>query len=182
MFYYYEDKESQKRFTEELYDVIKEKEELVIVCVGTDRSTGDCLGPLVGERLKQSLLYNTTVYGTLEHPVHALNLEEVLCQIKKHHVRAFVLAVDAVLWKVENIGKVYIKKEPLRPGAGVHKNLPVIGDAMIGGVVNVGGYMEMTVLQNTRLFTVVQLADLISNSILHAIEQSTPLGKIPLFD
>jgi hypothetical protein len=51
--------------------------DVVILCIGTDRATGDCLGPLVGNHLKTNLP-NICVFGTLEHPVHALNLEETL--------------------------------------------------------------------------------------------------------
>jgi hypothetical protein len=49
---------------------------IVIVCVGTDRSTGDSLGPLVGTALARfhSPLFH--LYGTLDEPVHAVNLEE----------------------------------------------------------------------------------------------------------
>ena len=54
--------------------------ELVFLCIGTDRATGDCLGPLVGSRLK-SLSPSTAVYGTLETPVHATNLQETLDEI-----------------------------------------------------------------------------------------------------
>ena len=43
-------------FSNVLYDCINkhyntEHDELVILCIGTDRSTGDCLGPLIGHKL-----------------------------------------------------------------------------------------------------------------------------------
>lgn len=31
----------------------KKFEDLVLLCIGTDKITGDCLGPLVGSKLKQ---------------------------------------------------------------------------------------------------------------------------------
>ncbi len=40
--------------SEELTKVIKDNRDIVILCIGTDRSTGDSLGPLVGYKLKFS--------------------------------------------------------------------------------------------------------------------------------
>ncbi|MFD2881867.1 DUF1256 domain-containing protein [Paenibacillus rhizoplanae] len=51
---------------------------IVIICVGTDRSTGDSLGPLVGTTLARFRSPLFHLYGTLEEPVHAINLEETL--------------------------------------------------------------------------------------------------------
>ena len=48
----------------------------VIVCIGTDKCIGDCLGPLVGTLLKDNLL-PLPVYGTISNPVHALNRPHV---------------------------------------------------------------------------------------------------------
>ena len=55
---------------------IKTNIPLILVCIGTDRSTGDALGPLVGTKLEQIDIQNLQVFGTLDEPVHALNLEE----------------------------------------------------------------------------------------------------------
>ena len=37
---------------------------VVILCIGTDRSTGDCLGPLVGYKLSVLRYNNVYVHGT----------------------------------------------------------------------------------------------------------------------
>lgn len=139
--------------------------ELVLVCVGTDRSTGDCLGPLVGSNLSTSSSWGINVYGTLDNPVHALNLEQTLTEITSRHPRATIIAVDACLGKSQNVGYISIKEGPLRPGTGVNKKLPHVGDYHIIGVVNVGGFMEHFVLQNTRLSIVKRMADIISEGI-----------------
>ncbi|MFP3381143.1 DUF1256 domain-containing protein, partial [Bacillus sp. SIMBA_069] len=58
----------------------------------------------------------------------------------------------------------------LKPGAGVGKELPPIGDASITGVVNVGGFMEYFVLQNTRLSLVMKMATQIADACEEAIK------------
>lgn len=138
---------------------------LVVVCVGTDRSTGDSLGPLIGTNLSKLSFPNVTVYGTLEDPVHALNLDSFVELIKDKHPDSIILAIDACLGKVENIGYISLKEGPLRPGTGVNKSLPSIGHYHIIGIVNVGGLMEYFVLQNTRLSLVMRMSSVISEGI-----------------
>ena len=50
----------------------KRKSEIVFLCIGTDRSTGDSLGPLIGYKLKEKGIRNARIMGTLDHPVHAM--------------------------------------------------------------------------------------------------------------
>ena len=58
---------------------------IIFLCIGTDRSTGDSLGPLVGENLKSLKLNNVHIYGDLENPVHSKNLHSTLNQIETSH-------------------------------------------------------------------------------------------------
>lgn len=143
--------------------------EVVAVCIGSDRSTGDALGPLVGSRLAQRRIGGMKVRGTLENPVHAANLGELLPQIEAEQRRGIVLAVDACLGRAENVGSICVKPGPLKPGTGVNKNLPEVGLFHVVGVVNVGGFMEYFVLQNTRLSLVMRMADLIAESLADAV-------------
>lgn len=148
---------------------ITQDRHLVVVCVGTDRSTGDSLGPLIGTTLLRNLPPNITVYGCLDEPVHALNLEHCAARIKARHPDAVVLAIDACLGKSENVGYISLKAGPLKPGTGVNKALPEIGDYHIIGIVNVGGMMEYFVLQNTRLSLVMRMSEVIANGLLMSV-------------
>nr|WP_205677353.1 spore protease YyaC [Aquibacillus halophilus] len=139
---------------------------IVIVCIGTDRSTGDSLGPLTGTLLTERKNKNFSVYGTLENPVHALNLRERLSEVHQNNINPFIIAIDACLGKTKSIGTITTTFGPLRPGAAVKKKLPDVGDVSITGVVNISGYMEQFVLQNTRLFLVMQMAKKITNSLI----------------
>mgnify|MGYP000423502120 CR=1 FL=1 len=53
----------------------KGKDGIMFLCIGTDRSTGDSLGPLVGHMLRSRRLKGAAVIGTLDKPVHAMNLD-----------------------------------------------------------------------------------------------------------
>jgi len=146
----------------------------VILAIGTDRSTGDALGPLVGSALiGHCRQLGIPVFGTLECPVHARNLEDILRLVQQCGRHPLVLALDACLGKLENVGSVRLRAGPLHPGAGVNKQLPAVGDLHITATVNVGGFMEYFVLQNTRLSLVMSLADLISRAIRRALRELT---------
>lgn len=141
-------------------------QDMTVACIGTDRSTGDSLGPLVGtllERACQDKGLPLPVVGTLASPLHAVNLSDRLsAEIHTSHV----LAIDACLGAINAIGNVALYKGGLRPGAGVGKELPKVGDFSLTGIVNVGGFMEHFVLQNTRLHHVMTMADCIVTSIV----------------
>ncbi|ELK46460.1 spore protease YyaC [Halobacillus sp. ACCC02827] len=141
-----------------LNDWLPSSQEIVIACIGTDRSTGDAFGPLVGSMLNDQNLETFHIYGTLEEPLHALNLKERLTWISKTHHHPYILAVDACLGKSASVGSVVLGKGSLTPGSALKKDLPPVGHMHISGMVNVSGFMEHVVLQNTRLHIVMQMA------------------------
>ncbi|KYZ75730.1 sporulation protein [Anaerosporomusa subterranea] len=138
--------------------------EVVVVCIGSDRSTGDSLGPLTGSKL-QSLHRYPHVFGTLDEPVHATNLAETLDRLHRQFESPFLIAVDACLGRLDSVGCVTIGKGALKPGAAVKKELPPVGDVYVTGIVNVGGFMEHLVLQSTRLQLVMKMAETIASAI-----------------
>ncbi len=139
---------------------------VAVVAIGTDRSTGDSLGPLTGTKLKEFSLPNLNIYGTLDDPVHASNMTEKLLQIEKELDNPVIIAVDACLGQSKSVGSITLSAGPVRPGTGVNKSLPAVGDIHYTGIVNTGGYMEYFVLQNTRLSIVMSMATQISTSIM----------------
>lgn len=151
-------------------------QDIVWVNIGTDRSTGDSLGPLVGSRLLRYSFSDIHLYGTLDNPVHAMNLEETLKQIHETYYNPFIIGIDACLGQVSSVGCVQIGNGPLKPGAGVKKELPSVGNIHITGIVNVGGFMEYFVLQNTRLSLVMNMAETIAKGIYIALLQSKRLN------
>ena len=148
--------------------VSRRKRPAVILCIGTDRSTGDALGPLIGTHLSRLNLPQLHIYGTLDEPVHATNLVDNIQFIQQEFINPFVIAVDACLGRLDSVGCITLADGPLKPGAGVHKQLPAVGEAHLTGIVNVGGFMEYMVLQNTRLNLVWKMSENISSLIMHS--------------
>ena len=170
------EKSSKYRFAKELSRLIRENNSsfspIILLCIGTDRATGDCLGPIVGYKLQSFSLKNIKIYGTLENPVHAKNIEETILGIQRTHPEHFIIAIDACLGKMNHIGNIHLGVGSLYPGAGVNKTLPPVGDLYITGVVNFSGFMDIMILQNTRLNTVMEIADFITSGLRYALTMS----------
>lgn len=144
---------------------ISQKKEIIFLCIGSDRATGDCLGPLIGEKLKFLNGKGVYSYGTLENPVHAKNLEQKISEINNTFKNPFIIAIDACLGSSKNVGKIYIENSALTPGAALRKSLPKVGSVSISAIVNVSGPLEFMTLQCTRLYVVMKLANVISTGI-----------------
>lgn len=137
--------------------------QIILLCIGTDRSTGDSLGPLTGTKLKQKCIPALTVIGTLENPIHAENLASTQEEILKLYPNPFIIALDACLGHLDSVGYITLAEGPLKPGTAVKKNLPEVGEIHLTGIVNINGFMQYIVLQNTRLNIVWQMSDAICN-------------------
>ncbi|MBQ3234946.1 MAG: spore protease YyaC [Clostridia bacterium] len=107
----------------------------VIVCVGSDLIIGDSLGPLVGSRLLKRLNGKAYVYGTLDYPITAKEVKTIYEKIKLLHPRSKTIVVDAAVGNKEDVGQVKISNTGIKPGLAVNKDLPLISNVSIIGVV-----------------------------------------------
>ncbi|TYQ17036.1 UNVERIFIED_CONTAM: putative sporulation protein YyaC [Acetivibrio alkalicellulosi] len=165
------DKFCQYKLNKGMLEMVKETNKnykrIAVVGIGSDRSTGDSFGPLVGHMLSRWSIFDFDVYGTITEPVHAKNLKETLDSID--HSNTLVIAVDASVGKPENIGHIVLSNEPIKPGSGVGKDLPPVGDITLSGIVTFSGFMPLIMLQNTSLGLVYKMAEIASNSIKHLL-------------
>lgn len=163
-----------RNFTDELYNLILNginngHKSVIFVCIGTDRSTGDSLGPLIGYKIGNLRYRNVYVHGNLDNPVHAKNIGEIMIQIYNKYENPFIIAIDACLGKMDHVGCISIGEGSIRPGSGVNKELAPVGDMFVTGIVNFGGFMDFMVLQNTRLNIVMKMADFVSTGIRYVL-------------
>lgn len=166
--FHYTEIEGQQKLLNVLTNLVLNEVEIVVVCIGTDRVSGDSLGPLVGTLLTEECRH-AKVYGTLRDPVHAQNLSDTIAEVKGNHPEAFVIAVDACLGRAANVEKIAFLNTPLKPGMGVNKDLPEVGHVNIQGIVNVGGFLPQLVIQNTRMNTIYNMAKIIAATLAQTI-------------
>jgi putative sporulation protein YyaC len=141
----------------------------LVLCIGTDRYIGDCLGPLVGTNLEKMNLPHP-VFGTLENPIHAVNLKKQLAYIEYTYPNYKVIALDACLGAEENIGCIQLRHGCLHPGKGVGKNLPSVGDISIVGIVDSCDHEEFFFLHNIRLNLITKMADAMAKGIYEGLK------------
>lgn len=138
----------------------------VVLCIGSDRVTGDCLGPIVGQMLVERGA-NAFVYGTLARPVTALNLKDAVRHIKSAHGDKKVLAIDSSVGKLGDVGKIHIAFGSIAPGSADGKKLPKVGDVSITATVT---DPRKTPLSAVRLGVVYSLATDIADRITRCLQ------------
>ena len=138
----------------------------IVLCIGSDRVTGDCLGPMVGQMLVERGA-NAFVYGTLARPVTALNLKDAVKHIKTAHGDKKVLAIDSSVGKLCDVGKIRVAFGSIAPGSADGKKLPKVGDVSITATVT---DPRKTPLSAVRLGTVYSLALDIADRIIRCLQ------------
>lgn len=140
-------------------------ERLAFVCIGTDRSTGDSLGPLVGTMLQEAGY--GCVIGTLAQPCDADTLPARLRELEAGRI---VLAIDACLGQPASVGCYRVSAAGVAPGASMRRQLPVVGDYAVAAVVGELTDAPYKVLQRTSLHRVMEMA----KRIVAAIRETWP--------
>lgn len=201
-YYHPKNRESHVQFADKLShyltDAISMHRPIVFLCIGSDRATGDSLGPFIGQQLLEGERHNTKkeelsrsshslfhafwmpqktapkgdsiVFGTLHKPVHAVNLAQTISHIYSQLKNPYLVAIDAALGARNHIGTVTLASGSLLPGIGVNKQLPSVGDVHITGIVNTLDCDNRNrILQTTHLSTVIDLSNFVSRGILQAL-------------
>ncbi|HLO11308.1 MAG TPA: spore protease YyaC [Pseudoneobacillus sp.] len=166
---HYKDKDALKVLSDGFTFLLSErhphgfdKNEIVFACIGTDRCIGDAVGPLVGTYL-QELGY--TVVGTIQEPMHALNIDKRLKELRENYPKHTVIGIDACLGDSYSIGEIQIRDYPIHPGKGVGKNLPDIGHMSIIGIVDSSDSSELFTNRNIRLDLIMKISKVICDTI-----------------
>ncbi len=137
----------------------------VIVCIGSDLAIGDSLGPLIGTILSKTLQGKAYVYGTLTSPVTAKETATISKTIRLLHPKSKILAIDAGVGEKADVGLIKVGDYGIKPGLGVNKTLPIIGDASIIGIVAEKNNALANITSSTRLNLVYNMSNVIANAI-----------------
>lgn len=179
---YNEIKRKQEIFIQDFTNILsqekinKEYLEFIFLCIGTDRMTGDCFGPLVGTKLQELLskynIFNISIYGTLKENVSYTNVKQIVKTIKEKHKNACIIVIDSALSKEENIEKIFVQKEKMSLGRCLSKARIEIGDisikAVVGKSYKLAKYNFLS-LQNVSLNIVINLSEIVAQGIINVI-------------
>jgi putative sporulation protein YyaC len=147
---------------------------LAFLCIGTDRSSGDTLGPLAGTLLEERGY--TRVIGTLKRPCDADSWEERLAELRLMQAEegAVVLAIDACLGNSVSVGLFQTAAGPLEAGRSLKRGLEPVGDYAIAAIVNVNRGNPVRVLETTAFGRVWDM----TLQIVAAVERVFPVTVI----
>ena len=153
----------------------------VIICIGSDLSVGDSLGPITGTKLKEKLKgTNCYIYGTLSQPITAHEIKFVNDFVRNTHPSSPVIAIDAAVGGAGDIGMMRVAKRGVAPGSGANKKLAKVGDVSIIGIIAEKSVFNFSILSATRLNMVYKMANIIAEGVASFVTdylQNAATGK-----
>lgn len=133
---------------------------IVFVCIGTPRIVGDSVGPRVGTKLVEAGI-NAYVYGTLDRPITALNLHRYRKMLAQYHRRDVIVAIDATMGNISDIGTIKLADGGLRPAGAFRSRSAKLGDV---GVMAIVGEREGDMLLQLKV-TDENFVDMIAQEV-----------------
>ena len=138
----------------------------VILCIGSDLSVGDSLGPVTGTKLKQQLAgLNCYVYGTLAKPITAHEVKYMNDFLRLTHPAIPIIAIDAAVGNAGDIGLIRVAGRGLRPGSGANKRLAKVGDVSVMGIIAEQSVFNYSLFSATRLNVVYKMSEIIADGV-----------------
>lgn len=166
----------RRQLSDGLQEILRREQELVWLCIGTDKQIADSLGPLVGSMLKRSQP-EIKALGSLEAPVHAKNLRPQVRALLEQYPAAKVIAVDAAAGAVGEIGLIRLREGGLLPGRALAKNLPAVGDYALTAVVQSSRHFRAGTGQHSLAF-IYRLAEIIAGAAVDSYRNHKNINDI----
>lgn len=162
------DNKSIEYLASHLKRLLKDGQKISILCIGTDRIIPDSLGPMIGTILSENMLLDDIkIIGTLESPLHALNMKKrIKSELEQDQL---VIAIDAN--KGNRVGEIQVIDKPIYPGKGLFKKLPQVGDISIVGTTLEKDELNDMYDHKIRLGDIYRMAKTISSSLSLAINE-----------
>ena len=142
--------------------------EVICLCIGSERATGDSFGPLVGYKL--NCLFNDSecikIIGTLNNTVNLNNIKQIINNINNTYENPFIIAIDSAMSNQKRIGEIVVSSDGVKIAAGMRRDMEDIGDMSIKGVVSQktnNPRCNLNLLQNTSLGIVMSMAETVAN-------------------
>ena len=140
----------------------------VIVCVGTDKISGDSLGPMVGSMLRAAGV-PCPVYGVEGATVNGVNLDRYREFLASRYAGVPVIAVDAALGEADEVGQIRYRKGGVCAGGALGRRTEGLGQLAVLGVVGRRGEDALSALLEAPLAVVERLAERIAHKLCEVL-------------
>jgi putative sporulation protein YyaC len=142
----------------------------VVMCIGSDRVSGDLLGPAVGKKLVEYNL-RAYVYGVTGRNINGANIDFYDGFIREVHKDSKVVAVDACLGAEKEIGKIKVGNRGVGAGHAVRKTGKRYGDIGIVGIVAENAEDNVMQLLSVEVSLVEELSARIAEYLAENLER-----------
>lgn len=168
-------REKYNMFVNDLKSKMNNKDKVIIfLCIGTNKVTGDSLGPIVGTNLQKMLKGNKRikVFGNMNNPINALNIKENIDYINKMYMDKYIIVIDSAVSDKNLIGEIFITRNKTILGNGINNKISEIGDISIKCSVCKDEYSSVNnfkSLQNVPKRFIKNLANIVSIGICEVV-------------
>ncbi len=138
---------------------------ILFLCIGSEKISGDSLGPIVGTLLKEKYKLPYPVLGSEDYPVNGVNISRYREYILSHFPTHKIIAIDAALGDKKDVGNIKFRDGGVKAGGAVGVKNEPIGDLAILGVVGEKGSDCMQTLLDAPFEKVLTLAEKIADVI-----------------
>ena len=138
-------------------------ESIIFLFIGSDSNIGDSLAPICGS-LFENEVDGVFSYGDLITPITAKEVPYAVDFIKRAHPDSLVVAIDAAIGRKEDVGLIKVQKTGIKPGLGVNKNLPKVGDLRVIGILG-EKRGERALFTVSKISTVYKMAEKIAKGL-----------------
>lgn len=152
---------------------------IIILCIGTNKLVGDCIGPMVGEKLnsklkKQKCNKNIIIYGNMKHTLNFKNARQVIEKIYMFYKKPFIITIDSALGTEKMIKQIVVDKGKIKIGNSLGRSICYNSNINIKGVV---GENKNTLKENIQTLKIVkpelviELSNVVANGICKSFQK-----------
>lgn len=139
--------------------------ELLFLCIGSEKISGDSVGPIVGSILKNRYKLPCPILGTEDKPVNGVNLPHYIENIRTVFPNHRIIAIDSAVGSKKDMWTIKIKKGGVVAGGAITSKNPRIGDIGILAVVGEKNDDVLSTLLQAPLDRVERIAERIAKTI-----------------
>lgn len=143
----------------------KNNNEIVLMCIGTDRIIGDSFGPLIGYNLKKYNMQHVYIEGDINNVISESNILKETYRVYEKYINPFVICVDSCLSSIYKEKTIIVEEHGTIPGSSLRKNNMVLGDMSIKGVVASYSKNNYSALFNVKLNTIIGMVDIVVDGL-----------------
>ncbi len=150
--------------------------DIVCVCVGTSKVTGDCFGTIVGDLLLNAEL-PLWVYGSSHSNVDAHNIGATLEVVNLVHPNSFVFVVDAMsTLDPTTVGDVVLGDQYV----GLNQGIKIFADLFVYGVTTYLTHAKRNL--NSKLSITNKLAQNVCQAISSALKTAQHRAQLAFLE